>query len=97
MPNAPVLHESQRPRTDCGRATQGWRWFSDRTRRRATGYRDVAWAPIVRQMAASLALIILARLFPAEGFSPFALCGGAVWLVLLVRIAILKQIHRTSA
>jgi len=97
MSNAPVFDESQRSRADSGRAAQGWRWFSERTLRRAAAYRDVGWGPIIRQMAVALAAIILSRLFPTEGFAPFALCGGVIWLMLLVRIAILKQIHRATA
>ncbi|MEO1039204.1 MAG: hypothetical protein AAFX09_06630 [Pseudomonadota bacterium] len=93
MSTAPVIRKRSTPRSDRGRAAEAWRWFSDRTQRAASAYRDLAWAPLLRQMAVSLMLILTSRIFPTEGFAPFALCAGVIWMAVLVRIALLKRLH----
>lgn len=77
---------------DAGRVSSAWRWFSARTVRRAARYRDVAWTAIARHVVAASALIVLARIFRTEAFAPFALVAGAVWLALIVRIALIKGV-----
>lgn len=92
----PINRERHGPRQrqDAGRVARAWRWFSGRTIRRAERYRDLEWSAIVRHGGAALALILASRLFPAEGFAPFALIAGAVWAAYLARIALIKWVDK---
>lgn len=85
-----------RDRHDSGRAGNAWRWFSSRTMRRAQLYRDLSWRHVGRHMIAALALVLISRLMPNEGVSPFLLVGGVLWAAVLGRIAIVKAMDHWS-
>lgn len=77
-------------RQDTGRAAKPWHWFSSHTIQAAAHYEDLRWNKILRQTIMALALLVISRLLATTAFGPFLLVGSAIWLILLVRIALIK-------
>lgn len=81
---------TDRDRHDAGRAGSAWRWFSARTMRRASRYRDMTWRHVGRHIIFALAIVLISRLWAAEPHGPLLLVVGGIWAFLMVRIAFIK-------
>lgn len=81
---------TDRDRHDAGQAGSAWRWFSARTMRRASRYRDLTWRHVGRHLIFAFAIILVSRLWPGEAHGVLLLVVGAVWSFLMARIAFIK-------
>lgn len=81
---------TDRDRHDAGRAGSAWRWFSARTMRRASLYRDLTWRHVGRHMIFALAIVVISRIWADEPHGPLLLIVGGIWAFLMIRIAFIK-------
>ncbi|HCY56399.1 MAG TPA: hypothetical protein DF715_13025 [Oceanicaulis sp.] len=82
---------TDRDRHDAGQAGSAWRWFSARTMRRASRYRDLTWRHVGRHMIFALAIILVSRIWAGEAHGVLLLVIGSIWAVLMARIAFIKS------
>lgn len=89
--NTLLNHSEEMARArDRGRTSRAWRWFSRRTIHAGRHYHDLSWRTVWVQAGLSAGLIAVSRIDPGFALSPWMLLAGAVWAVLIARIALLK-------
>ena len=89
--------ETDRRAQDSGRVNRAWRWFSSATIKAAESYRDISWLVVGRHLGLALTLIVLSRINPGFGLSPWLLLAGVCWLGYALRMTMLKTIDQTAA
>ena len=92
MPHAFQASEIERRAQDGGRASRAWRWFSRRTIRAASHYRDWSWRRLGLYAAAALAAVLISRIDSNQAFSPWLLIIGVLGGVWTVRATALKLV-----
>lgn len=90
MPHAFQASEIERRAQDGGRASRAWRWFSQRTIRAASHYRDWSWRRLAIYALAALAASLISRIDPTQALSPWLFVAGVLGGAWTGRAALLK-------
>ena len=92
MPHAFKASEIERRAQDGGRSRLAWHWFSRRTIRAASHYRDWSWARLAMYGFAALAALFISRIDPSQALSLWLFIVGAFSAVWVMRAVVLKSI-----
>ena len=96
MPRVFDHSEASRRDQDGGRAGRAWRWFSARTIRAASHFRDWSARRLALYALGSAAVIGVSRLEPGHAAAPWLLIAGLIAGVWTVRAMALKLIDEAS-
>ncbi len=99
MPHAFQASEMERRAQDGGRASRAWRWFSERTIRAASHFRDWSWRRLAIYALAAIAAIVTSRIDPNQALSPWLLIAGVLggaWTGRAVLLKLIDDIRRRS-
>ncbi len=99
MPHVFDQSETSRREQDGGRAGRAWRWFSARTIRSASHFRDWSLRRLAIYALASAAVIVISRLDPGHAAAPWLLIAGLLagaWTLRAVSLKLIDELSRRS-